>query len=33
MSIRLNIALCELNIGRHTAVGFRQKRAQGLGEV
>ena len=33
MSIRLNKALCELNIGRQTAVGFLQKRAEGLGEV
>ncbi len=33
MSIRLNKALRELNIGRQTAVGFLQKRAEGLGEV
>ncbi len=33
MSIRLNKALRELNIGRQTAVGFLQKRADGLGEV
>ena len=33
MIIRLNKALCELNIGRQTAVGFLQKRAEGLGEV
>ena len=33
MIIRLNKALRELNIGRQTAVGFLQKRAEGLGEV
>ena len=33
MSIRLNKALRKLNIGRQTAVGFLQKRAEGLGEV
>ena len=33
MSIRLNKALRELNIGRQTAVGFLQKRAGVLGEV
>ena len=33
MSIRLNKALRELNIGRQTAVGFLQKRAEVLGEV
>ena len=33
MSIRLNKALRELNIGRQTAVGFLQKRVEGLGEV
>ena len=33
MSIRLNKALRELNIGRQTAVGFLQKRAEELGEV
>ena len=33
MSIRLNKALRELNIGRQTAVGYLQKRAGVLGEV
>ncbi len=33
MIIRLNKALRELNIGRQTAVGFLQKRAEALGEV
>ena len=33
MTIRLNKALRELNIGRQTAVGFLQKRAGVLGEI